>query len=416
VSQSEIVAMSTSGGPEGAFQWLESTGGLLKITSKLSLFLTIAALLMAASVQAHATDIQCSVLFSASQNQSENLSPADLDQAIQNFAKMRIRLDLAKASGRANSVTVRLTSDFKKKEQELERFLEKQRLMSREELAVKIKQEIARLQVVNGRSEIEDGGRKKEQRKEIEKQYLEAIDGTVAIFNLVEPGSAVMEIGDKKGMVTIDRPYELMATPVTQIIWRRVAELAVKRFSGTHHIDLNPNPSAFRGDTRPVESVNLAEVEDWIDELNDLSAAGEPELEKIIHGHKTGDVYRLPTSMEWEFVVRGCGTRNDQFWFGNDDSLVDQYAWWSGNSGEETHPVAEKLPIRIGQSRFYDMLGNVGEWTDSVSEFFGATVVDTRGGSWDSISPWNMRSGSVNFQKPDTYSQSIGFRLVRDVK
>jgi formylglycine-generating enzyme required for sulfatase activity len=262
---------------------------------------------------------------------------------------------------------------------------------------------------------IEEDGRRKEQKEKIEKRFLDAIDGTRAVFNLVEPGSALMGVGETKSIITIDRPYEMMATPVTQIIWRRVAVLACLRFPGAHLSDLNPNPSAFRGDTRPVESVSLEDVELWIGALNNLSASGEPELENIIHGHKTGDVYRLPTNWEWEFVVRGRGSFNDGYSFGNDESLVGQYAWWSDNSGDETHPVAEKLPIRIGQSEFFDMHGNVWEWTVLSTNSDGEPTYVTRGGAWDSVAP-NMRSGAVFAQKPDTYSHTTGFRLVRDVK
>ena len=394
----------------------------MKIVLRMSLFLTIAVLLIAASMQAHAVALSCSDLFGRPQNQLQNLSRADLDQAIQNFAKMRIRLDLAKASGSASSVTVRLTSDLKKKEEELIEHFRAKGLLFREELATKIKLEIARLQAANGRSMVEEDGRKKEQKEKIAKRFLETIDGTRAVFNFVEPGSALMGVGDKKSMVTIDRPYEMMATPVTQIIWRRVAELADSRFPGAYHIDLNHNPSGFRGDTRPVESVSTKEIEVWIIALNDLSMSGEPELGKIIHGHKTGDVYRLPSNWEWEFVVRGRGTFNDQYSFGNDESLVSKYAWWGDNSGDETHPVAEKLPIRIGLTEFYDMHGNVYEWcADWHDDYPQAEVTNPtgpdegkgriiRGGNWSDFAE-SCTSAHRNGDDPGSRKDFIGFRV-----
>jgi formylglycine-generating enzyme required for sulfatase activity len=61
---------------------------------------------------------------------------------------------------------------------------------------------------------------------------------------------------------------------------------------------------------------------------------------------------RLPTEAEWEWAARG-GVAADRY------GLLDQIAWYRGNSGGETHPVAQKLPNPYG---LYDMLGNVWEW------------------------------------------------------
>ncbi|MSR83584.1 MAG: formylglycine-generating enzyme family protein [Candidatus Latescibacteria bacterium] len=72
-------------------------------------------------------------------------------------------------------------------------------------------------------------------------------------------------------------------------------------------------------------------------------------------------LYRLPAEAEWEYVCRaGTTTR----WsFGNDESLLGNYAWYTVNAwdaGEQyAHQAGGKLPNPWG---LYDVHGNVWEW------------------------------------------------------
>ncbi len=71
----------------------------------------------------------------------------------------------------------------------------------------------------------------------------------------------------------------------------------------------------------------------------------------------TGRYYRLPTELEWEYACR-CGTDTD-YSFGADDSDIDDYAWYLGNSPDGYSKVMTKKPNQWG---LYDMHGNVCEW------------------------------------------------------
>jgi uncharacterized protein (TIGR02145 family) len=100
--------------------------------------------------------------------------------------------------------------------------------------------------------------------------------------------------------------------------------------------------------------------------------------------------YHLPTEAQWEYAARfGLGT---EFHWGRDGSVAGEYAWYAGNSGAKTHPVASKKPNGFG---LYDMAGNVWEWTqDWYGPYSATTVTDPagpstgstkarRGGAWD---------------------------------
>jgi formylglycine-generating enzyme required for sulfatase activity len=73
---------------------------------------------------------------------------------------------------------------------------------------------------------------------------------------------------------------------------------------------------------------------------------------------KTGIFFRLPTEAEWEYACR-AGT-NSTYYFGNDPSLLYQYAWYLDNSDEKYQKVGLKKPNPWG---LYDILGNLMEWT-----------------------------------------------------
>lgn len=104
----------------------------------------------------------------------------------------------------------------------------------------------------------------------------------------------------------------------------------------------------------------------------------------------TGRKVRLPTEQEWEYACR-CG-RLGAWSFGDDVTLLDQYAWTKSNSALEIHTVGE---LKSNPWGLFDMHGNEYEWcfepTAIDSGFSGMGPV--RGGGFAS-SPEQCRSSA----------------------
>ena len=118
--------------------------------------------------------------------------------------------------------------------------------------------------------------------------------------------------------------------PVTQAQWRAVTSLPqVER-------KLDPDPSQFKGDKRPVEQVN------WFDAM---------EFCARLSAH-TSQTYTLPSEAQWEYACR-AGTTT-AFHFGQ--TLANSQANFSRKATTE---VGSFPPNSFGLS---DMHGNVFEW------------------------------------------------------
>ncbi|HAV34548.1 MAG TPA: hypothetical protein DCX79_21320, partial [Planctomycetaceae bacterium] len=128
---------------------------------------------------------------------------------------------------------------------------------------------------------------------------------------------------------------------------------------------------------------------------------------------------RLPTEAEWEYCCR-AGSEGD-YCFGNDSSLLANYAWYYENSGYSTHPVGEKLPNQWG---LHDMHGNVWEWCQDWYGGYGkrpqqdpsgsaeGRVRVLRGGSWVNYSVICSAWCRI-YYTPEDRSDHFGFRLAR---
>jgi len=135
----------------------------------------------------------------------------------------------------------------------------------------------------------------------------------------------------------------------------------------------------------------------------------------------TGKPYRLLTEAEWEYAARAGNP--GRYSFGDDETQLGEYAWFSKNSGSKTQPVGTKKPNAFG---LYDMHGNVWQWvedcykdsySDAPTDGSAVTLKDCsrrvlRGGSWLNLRD-GVRSASRNGSSTGSRINGIGFRVGR---
>lgn len=156
----------------------------------------------------------------------------------------------------------------------------------------------------------------------------------------------------------IEKGYWITTTEVTQAAYQRA---------------IGKNPSKRKGPRLPVESLG------WLEATTYCALVG----------------LRLPTSTEWEHAAR-AGVSGEVY--GNPEHI----GWHARNSGNKTHEVGTKIPNDWG---LYDMLGNVWEWTKSLTAI-GAYEI--RGFAFD-VDPKYFRVW-VSQTPPLEPSAAVGFR------
>ncbi|MFH1550752.1 MAG: formylglycine-generating enzyme family protein [Planctomycetota bacterium] len=217
-------------------------------------------------------------------------------------------------------------------------------------------------------------------------------------FYMGSPSSESGRGGDEGPVhrVKISKPFYIGKHEVTQEEWKAVME---------------NHPSYFKGDNLPVETVSRKDAQEFC--------------------RKAGGGLRLPSEAEWEYACR-AGSRT-RWCFGDDESALDEYAWYKDNSGEKTHEVGKKKPNAWG---LYDMHGNVYEYCEDLGHMNyndapedgsawttgmrgGPSCRVCRGGSWDDIARYSRsayRGVSWDYIAGFARSANRGFRVALSVR
>lgn len=121
----------------------------------------------------------------------------------------------------------------------------------------------------------------------------------------------------------------------------------------------------------------------------------------------SGQRYRLPSEVEWEYAARG-GKESD-FWWGEGVGADNGNCGWCGSqwSNASTAPVGSFERNDFG---LFDTVGNVWEWSSSDSAGSHSLV---RGGAWN-FAPRLARVSTRMELDAEFRSNYIGFRVVRE--
>jgi len=241
--------------------------------------------------------------------------------------------------------------------------------------------------------------------------------------------------------------YEMAAIPNGNLIWGSAVMILSAFNMGKYEVRqelyyavMGTNPSSFSSNPasgeiqnkRPVELVTWYDAVEFCNKLSEKEgltpvytitgrkpSTGYPITSATVTPNWESNGYRLPTEAQWEYACR-AGTTT-AWYFGDTESQLVNYAWYSSNSGSKTHQVGLKLANAWG---LHDMHGNVWEWcwdwygtlpATNQNNYTGAvsgTYRVIRGGGWSNSAGFT-RSAYGSLDDPDYRINYIGFRVVR---
>jgi len=132
-----------------------------------------------------------------------------------------------------------------------------------------------------------------------------------------------------------------------------------------------------------------------------------------------GRVFRLPSTVEWEYACRAGGS--ERFCFGDAAMELCEYAWYKENASGYCHVVGTRKPNAWG---IHDMHGNVSEWCSDFmpqkylqdTPYARKECAKIRGGCYRSSSGSCRCAAAWACEPVDSRTSTIGFRVVCEVR
>jgi sulfatase modifying factor 1 len=240
-------------------------------------------------------------------------------------------------------------------------------------------------------------------RPSVPRQTLTLAKGESMAFAWIPPGIFLMgspkteaerQSNERQHRVTLTRGLWLGVTPVTQAQWQAV---------------MGNNPSGFKGDNLPVETVSWDDCQEFCRQLSE----------------RLGKSLRLPTEAEWEYACR-AGTTTP-FFFGptlsSEQANYDgRYPYGAGPTGEHRGKTTAVCSFPSNAWGLYDLHGNVWEWCQDWYGAYGSKAVPDpvgskhgtarvlRGGSWND-QPRLCRAANRGWNAPAIRCIDFGLRV-----
>lgn len=241
-------------------------------------------------------------------------------------------------------------------------------------------------------------------------EFVTITPGTGKFPRSFEMGSLHSEQEQPVHRVTLDRSFAIARYEVPQNLYEAV---------------MGNNPSRWKGPRNSAEMMSWRDANEFCTRITRLLRDA-----KLI---AADEVIRLPTEAEWEYCCRAGTTSAYSFGerataaddTGHQASLLDPYAWHTGNAAGNDPKVGELMPNPWG---LYDMHGYLWEYTaDDWHESYADAPTDgsarrsadddsrqkvVRGGSWKDPFP-HLRCAARRPFDIDARDDAVGFRCVR---
>jgi formylglycine-generating enzyme required for sulfatase activity len=211
--------------------------------------------------------------------------------------------------------------------------------------------------------------------------------------------------------------FFMSQTPISQAQWRAVAMAKPAKSGQLRPTTLDPEPSRFKGDQRPVEQVS------WLDAMEFCRRLSQ----------RTGRQYTLPSEAQWEYACRAGTTTPFHVGTTINTELANYRGtavYGDGLKGEYRNQTTEVASFPANPWGLHDMHGNVWEWcldhwhdsytgapddgsawlNEAAKQNQDANLRLLRGGSWSDF-PRGCRSAYRNGDHPGYRGVGVGFRV-----
>jgi hypothetical protein len=247
-----------------------------------------------------------------------------------------------------------LGSSIERDHATLEELLSERRTYEAIEIIAKLSRDIQYLQDAYPRSSL----------------YDEQLELKVRYLNLIQNDLAFIQ----------DRVYASLLPVPDVAVWKMSRTEVAQALYG---FIMGDNPSRNLGDSLPVDSVSWLEAKDFCNRLTWIM----------------GRQVRLPTENEYRQALGPLRYVK-----------LEEHAWSRADANEIPKPVQEKAAYASG---FFDLLGNVSEWLESVDSFQNEKVIHIGGHAGDRLNV--IFNVPVRSAPRAERNRLIGFRFVVEI-